>query len=730
MIRIQTDTLRSTIAGILLMSATTAAVAAEGPTVLSEVTVTAERREASLQTTPVAVTALGGSELDRLQINSIRDLGTSTPSLGIAPNIASGSAITLSMRGNAEQNAAVLFSEGGVGLYVDGVYRRLTAAGFDLAEVERIEVLRGPQGTLFGRNTLAGAVNVITKRPGDEFEGNVEAGYGAYQTSRLRAYVAGPLSGNWSASLSAVYRDRSEGWMTDRISGKDVGTGDYFGGQGEVRYATDTFDASLKVFYAQASSDGVYASPVAVNTLERAYSKHTDVASASPTDGGKVVSPMTKNQQQGVDLNLSWKFGDMTLKSTTSYLDMPDDLWAVDFTAAQVAAFPPAGPYDAVPGTSGFFRKSTGDQEQFSQDLQLSGTAGSLDWTAGLYYYEEKTNQTFQDWFAGGFFKAVPAVHHLDASSQAVYAQGRYAFTDRFSVVLGGRYTKDEKDLTGNKANGAGAPTDFASHDSFSRFTGKAGVEFKVSDTIFTYATFSQGFKSGTYDYYSAAPGIAQPLDPELVDSFEVGAKLELLDRRMRLNLALFDTKYTDLVVGTIEPNVGLINTNAGTERVTGLEAELTWRASDILTIYASGALLDPRWTELSAGALSTGVKMSDAPPLSYEKQGSAGFSVSTPVGGNVRMDFNASVNYIGEQYQNVAHLNSPTVLDPARTTADTSLQFSSGQHSLTLAVKNLTDNTDQVVASDFSTFLYNNTTAWTPAEPRTWELRYRYDLK
>ena len=722
-------TLRSAVAGILYVSAATAAVAADEPTVLAEVTVTAERRETQLQTTPVAVTALGSEDLARLQVNNIQDLGASAPSLGIAPNIASSSAITLSMRGNAEQNAAVLFSEGGVGLYVDGVYRRLTAAAFDLAEVERIEVLRGPQGTLFGRNTLAGAVNVVTKSPGRETEGNLEVGYGEYQTTRVRGYVSGPLSDTLSGSLAAVYRDRSDGWMRDRISDKDVGTGDYSGLQAELYYATDPFDASLRVFFSDSSTDGVYASPVAVDTLEPVYSSQTDVASHSPVDDGSPVPPGTENQQAGVDLILTWRFGDMDLKSTTSYLDMPDDNWTVDLTAAQGAAPDPVGPFDPVPGTSGFFRKSTGDQWQFSQELQLSGAAGSLDWTAGLYYYQEETNQQFQDWFAGGFFKAVPANHHLEANSLAGYAQLRYAFSDQWSVVLGGRYTEDEKDLSGNKANGAGVPTDFASNSSFGKFTGKAGLEFRVSDSLFTYATFSQGFKSGTYDYYAAAPGVATPLDPELVDSWEIGAKMELLDRTMRLNLALFDTKYTDLVMGTIVPNVGLVTTNAGTERVTGLEAELTWRATAALTLYASGALLDPRWTELSEGVLLTGVSLDDEPPLAYEQQGSAGFTLSGPVG-SIRVDFNAGVNYIGEQYQQVAHLNSPTVLNPSRTTVDASIRLSKDQHSLTLSGKNLTDNTDQVISSDFSTFLFNNTTAWTPAEPLTWELRYRYDLK
>jgi iron complex outermembrane receptor protein len=716
-------------AGALLVAVSPASFAADQSSFLEEVLVTAERRETQLQTTPVAITALGAGDLQRLQIADMQDVAATAPSLAIEPNLASTSAITVSMRGNAEQNAAFLFSEPGVGLYVDGVYRRLSGASFDLLDVERVEVMRGPQGTLFGRNTLAGAMNIITFKPGQDVRGGFDLSYGSFDTARVRGNISGPLTDNLSGGIAAVYRDRSDGWMYDHISGQEVGTGDYAGGQAELRYTHGRFAADLRLFAGKNSTDGAYAAPASSSTASYVYKDQTDVAGAVVDTGTVFAKPYSENRQTQTDLTLTWQFESMTLRSITSYADMPDDDWAVDFTAAQQAAPPPTGPFSPVPGTSGFFRESRGEQSQFSEDLQLYGTSGSWDWTTGLYYYEESADQTIQDYFAGGFFAAVPAVHHLDADSIAAYAQVRYAFNDSFSSLVGGRYTEDSKDFKGNKANAAGVPTDFASSDSFGKFTGKLGLEYKVNQQVFTYFTFSQGFKSGTYDFFASAPGIATPLEPEVVDSYELGLKSELFDRTLRLNVALFDTTYEDLVVGTIVPEVGLISRNAGTERVTGLEAELTWRANDHLTVFGSLAALDPRWTELSPEARATGVELDDIPPLAYERQGSLGATWAQPVG-KANIAINANVAYLGEHYQQVAHLNRESMRIPSRTTVDASINLAYGPHTVTLGGRNLGDNTDRIIASDFSTFLFNNTAAWTPAEALTWELTYRFDIR
>ena len=489
-------------------------VAAAQQAELEEVIVTAERRAENLQTTPISVSALGAEDLERLQISSISELDTAVPSMTVESNVASNAAVTVSMRGNAEQNAAFLFSEPGVGLYLNGVYRRLSGSNIELAEIERIEVLRGPQGTLFGRNTLAGAINIVTHQPGDELEGSVQFGYGAYETTRIRAAVSGPISGGLKGSLSVLHQERGEGWMKNRVNNRDLGKNEFLGGMGSLAFEADAFDATLTVYASNSESDGAHSSPISVATRRPIFPDESDVGSASITVGNRTVSPFNDTDQHGADLVVTVPLGELTLKSTTSYSKMLDD-WAVDFTAAQLAAPAPMGPFDAVPGASGFFRIALADQDQLSQEFNLSYSGDRIEAIGGLFYYKEESNQAIQDYFAGGFFAGVPAAHHLDSESYALYAQANFKLADRWTLVAGGRYNDDQKKFSGRKANGAGAPANFSSDRSFNRFSGKVGLEFAATDDLFTFLTFSQGYKAGTYDPFASADVIARGLDEE-----------------------------------------------------------------------------------------------------------------------------------------------------------------------------------------------------------------------
>jgi iron complex outermembrane receptor protein len=715
----------SLVAAVALQPVIAAAQQAE----LEEVTVTAERRAENLQTTPIAVSALGADDLERLQVGSITDLDTAVPSMTIESNVASNAAVTVSMRGNAEQNAAFLFSEPGIGLYLDGVYRRLSGSNIELADIERIEVLRGPQGTLFGRNTLAGAINIVTRAPSDTLAGSLQLGYGAYDTKRIRAAVSGPIAGGFKGSLSVLDQERSDGWMTNRVNGAKVGTNKFLGAMGALAYEADAFDAKLTVYASNNESDGAFSAPVSVTTGRLVYPDRSIVGSASVTAGGRTTKPFNDTDQSGADLVLTFKLGDATLKSITAYSKLLDD-WAVDFTAAQLAAPTPMGPFDAVPGTSGFFRVALADQSQVSQEFNLTYSADRLETIAGLFYYHEKSTQLVQDYFAGGFFAGVPANHHLDSTSYAAYLQANYKLADRWTLVAGGRYNDDQKKFTGRKANALSVPTNFASDRSFNRFSGKLGVEFSVNSDLFTYLTFSQGYKAGTYDPFASAEIIAQGINEETVDSLEFGLKAELLDRTLRLNSALFMTRYKDLAIGTITPT-GILTRNAGESEVKGLETELTWLATDHFRVFGNLTLLDAKWRSLAPEALLTGVKLTDAPPFTYDMQASIGAAYEVPLStGSLR--FSATGRHIDSYYQQVAHLNNPLDRVNARDWVDTSAAFetSDGRHRVVLNIKNVTDEQGSFSALNFSTFLFNNTAAWLPGEPRTWELNYTYSLK
>ena len=190
---------------------------------LEEVTVTAERRESSLQIVPVAITAYTADDLERFQIESVTDIDTFAPSLRVLNNVASANALNVNLRGSTEAGGAFLFSEPGVGLYQDGIYRRMAAGNLQLADIERIEILRGPQGTLFGRNTLAGAINIVTKRPDprDELSGSTTLSLGNFETYSARASVYAPLSETVAVSVAGFIRDQGKGYFDDVVTGQE-----------------------------------------------------------------------------------------------------------------------------------------------------------------------------------------------------------------------------------------------------------------------------------------------------------------------------------------------------------------------------------------------------------------------------------------------------------------------------------------------------------------------------
>jgi iron complex outermembrane receptor protein len=707
----------------------TSAAAVAQQSELEEVVVSAERRDSDLQSTPIAVSALGANDLERLQVTSIDDLDAAVPSLAIETNVASNAAVTVTIRGNAEQNAAFLFSEPGVGLYMNGVYRRLSGANIELADIERIEVLRGPQGTLYGRNTLAGAINVVTRAPSGEFRGAFSLGYGSENTTRAKVSLSGPLADGVNGSLSVLHQQRRDGWMTNRVDGNEVGTNKFLGALGSLSFGGEQFDGLLTVYASKHESDGVHTSPVNVLTAQRVFGDESDVASAPITLGGQTVQPFTETQQRGADLIITVPVGGATLKSISAYSTLDDD-WAVDFTAAQLAAPPPMGPFDPVPGTSGFFRIANAEQKQFSQEVNLTWDGDKLDTILGVYYYREESDQLIQDYFAGGFFPGVPADHSLESKSFAVFAQANYQFADRWTAIVGGRFNDDTKELTGIKGNAAFAPTAFGLERSFSEFTAKLGLEFAVNDDLFTYATWSQGYKAGTYDPFASAETIAQGLDEETADSLEVGVKIEALDKTLRLNSALFFVRYQDLAIGTITP-AGIAQRNAGESEVKGLEAELTWLANDRFTLYGTVALLDGEWRSLAPEALLTGVSLDDVPPFNFDVQATVGATYTVPLQSGA-LTFGASARYIDDYYQQVAHLDNPLDRVESRSWVDANVAFESsdGRHRVVLNGKNLTDEQNRYSTLNFSTFLFNNTAAWLPGESRMWELLYTYSLQ
>ena len=261
--------------------------------VVEEVTVTAERRATDLQTTPIAVSSLGSLELKRLQVTKVKELDVVVPSMTVENNIASNASITVAMRGSFEQNAAFLFSEPGVGLYMNGVYRRLSGSNVELADIERIEVLRGPQGTLFGRNTLAGAMNVVTRDPGKELSGSTRPGVRGIrhhscppfsQSARFptRSEVPSPCCTRSAARAGRPTASMTASWVRTK----------FLGAMGSLAFSNDSFGVTLTAYASNNETDGQFGSPIDVTTGQHVFSDKSDVGSASVLVGGTPKTPV------------------------------------------------------------------------------------------------------------------------------------------------------------------------------------------------------------------------------------------------------------------------------------------------------------------------------------------------------------------------------------------------------------------------------------------------------
>jgi len=680
---------------------------------LETMIVTAERKESNLQQTPIAVSAFGSEDLQRLQITEVNDIDVNVPGMAINPNVASNTAMSVVLRGSSEPNAAFLFSEPGVGLYMNGFYRRLSAGNVELSDIERIEVSRGPQGTLFGRNTLAGAINIVTKKPSQELSGSLSASYDTFDTSYVKANISGGINDNLAVSVAALYRDRAEGPFTNQFNGEDVGQKTFKGLQGNLLWSFGN-DAELFVsaYSTSDEGDGSYGSALDITTGDFIYSA-TDVYGAATVNGG--ILPFSDADQSGVDATLTAPLSDsLTLKYLVSYNETESG-WGVDFTSGAVAT---GCEPNCIPA---FFRMSNGDQEQSSHELQLLGANESLDWIVGLYYFEEETIQTIQDEFFG--FQPAAANYKLDSESAAIFGQVSYALNESISLIAGGRYTDDSKNFIGN-IGGA----NFSTAPEWDEFTGKLGVDFQASDDTLLYLSWNQGFKSGTFNAFANASVIETPLEPEKVDSLEAGIKTTLLDNSLRINAALFSASYEELVVGGVAEGEGLFTRNGGEAEVRGLELEATWAATDALrTFFTLNYLFDFQWDDTS-GSVST--RVGDDLPATRELQWTAGATYTLAVGDLGNIDFNIRAQYDDEFYSIANHQNNPVEQVEDRTFFNIGVMFTSAdeKHQVWLNGDNITDEENYFRVANF-TFLPTNTAYLTPYDPVSYELGYKYSF-
>lgn len=604
-----------------------AAEAAAGEVGLDEVIVTAQKRSENLQKTPIAVSVLSGSALEDRHVVSLVDLGDGAiPSLKVAPFFSRPGALIMNVRGigvlsDSNQPAR----DQGVGIYVDGVYLgRPQGLGTALYDIESIEVLKGPQGTLFGRNTEGGAVNIVTKKPSGEFRLRAVAGVGNYGGYKGELHVDLPSVAGISAKIDGVITKR-DGWVQNLLS-----TADDFGGYnkrglhvGLLWEPAPNFSANYAYDTSYDATTTLYQQFLAPGSLKVAAAAKLEVGRASQSSVG-VPQQESIGKTWGHRLTADWHVMDNVLvKSITSYRDLKQGQY--DNGSASVTMINQTGNFTAF----NFARYSLAQfkQDQFSQEFQLIGDLPRVKYLFGALYYRENVEDNAQAFATNQFTDAAGSAYNilsLDYSkqridrasrvrttSEGVFGQATYTpdmLDDAAHLTVGGRWTRDKKVgqlFTINGAlpsvNGVSAPRDL--NTTWSRFDPMVDLSFDVNDNAMVYGKWSSGYKSGGANSRSL---FYSPFNPESVTMFEVGAKTQFLDNRVRLNVAAYTGTYKDIQLDfsaqyqQLDPLTGKLLTTLRTTTETtnapsngklkGFEADLTIAATENLTLSASFA--------------------------------------------------------------------------------------------------------------------------------------------
>lgn len=586
---------------------------------IADIVVTARRQAESLQKTPLAVTALSEEMIDRLGINQPDRISNLAPNLVITQQTASTTASSIYIRGIGEQNP-ILTSESGVGLYLDGVYlARTSGAIFDLIDLERIEVLRGPQGTLFGRNTTGGAVQLVSRAPSSTFEGKVKAGYGSFDEWYAQAQVdTGDIGGApVRASLSYMHRSR-DGYVDNRLTPDRLDPGSLNSDVLRARVAADIGSATVDYVFDYNDRNGaptffqlVAASPDVARyygnspafggapfLLSRTYQK--DVLR---TDGQVTTRQSSSSRIKGHALTVEIPVTDaVTFKSISAYRTLDVDFifglsgnGDLKGVVLDPVSFAPT--ISSVAPIQGFQRDR---QKQWSQELQILGASDNLKYVLGLFYFREKvasdTDQFLTFVLPGGdagmnlrprsTFSAV-------SKSYAAFGQASYRpslLDERLELTAGLRYTRDEKSLAQTHPQLVDGET------SFDNVSWLLSAAFDIAPDILAYVRATSGYKAGGFN--PSAPFL-NLYGPEKALAYELGLKSRWLDGRLQANIALFSTRYDNLQVQQfVAGSAGSqsIYVNAGKARYRGIEIELTAVPATGLSLEGSLGYTDPKY--------------------------------------------------------------------------------------------------------------------------------------
>jgi len=596
--------------------------------VIEEVVVSARRRDENLQATPVAVTATSARGLELKQIVDVADIQRTAPNLGISSGATAGSKfVFVTLRGQQNLQSGV-GNDPAVGIYVDGVYMARPSTGvMDLNDVERVEVLRGPQGTLFGRNTIGGAVSVITNEPIDKFEGRVSAGIAQFNTREISGMLNVPVTDDLAVRLSAHHKSH-DGYgrnLTLNQDSADLERDDFvrFG----LRYSiNDAWDLKFSADWNEIEDNGVLngladwrdatgvlgANGISLDPyLHRSSNWHKNYG-GEQTEISDKYTPSDMVRNSGFSLKLTGELGWSDLTSITAWRNSSSESFQdLDGT-----------PIDILQVYSTF------SSEAFSQELQLSGSSDALSWIGGLFYFRELGEETGEAQSLGvlglGYFQNFSDVENV---SYATYLQTYYQFTEKLRGVAGFRFTWDERNAVLHHTTRVGDPTgcnvpfpdggsfppcDQTLEEKFSYPAWVLGLDYQMTDDIFLYTKTSGASMAGGWNLRS---GAVPAYDPQDVIDVEFGIKADWLDGRLRTNIAAFHMWQKEVqrnVAALIDNRSTQYVRNAGDSTISGIEFEgtlLPWDGMELTATlgWMHGSYDDGSYTEEQVVGLPTG---------------------------------------------------------------------------------------------------------------------------
>lgn len=572
---------------------------------LADIVVTAQRRSENLQNVPVAVTAVTAMALEAKNIATVLDLGVTVPGLNVTSSVGY---ITPFLRGIGSV-ATGPGIENPIATYVDGVYYGAPLASLlQFSNISQVEVLKGPQGTLFGRNATGGLIQVTTLDPTQELSGKASVSYGNYNTISADAYIAGGLTDTLRADIAVRGSHQGDGWGTNIATGRDV-------------YKVD-HDIAVRSKWVFEPADGTKFTLIGDYSDERGSLTQLGllegtISAFTPTPVNyphrydvDVTKESTMNGwQAGGSLRIDQDVGNLKLASITAYR-RSNYYFFFDYDGAPIQ-----------------FLTIDGNQKdrQFSQELQLmSSGGGAFNWVVGAFYYNAEGQFAPVDvtLYGLGFGSRVNSSQKTE--SIAGYAQGTYEFAPGTKLTLGGRYTSERKALLGTNTNflvpgnillPSDPTVDKSRRDN--KFTFRAALDHRFSNELLGYVSFNRGFKSGGFN--PGLPPLNDGYRPEVLDSYEVGLKSNLFDRRVRLNAAAFYYDYQDLQVKLIQGGTtGVVN--GGAAKIYGMEAELEAKVTQQLTFSAGMALLHSEFTSFPGAP--TSVPLGGVPPTLQSAKG------------------------------------------------------------------------------------------------------------